>query len=300
MFEVHNPFLCLLIALAAFEKPYTIVDRPANFFALILSFALVFAAVGTFLNYNGYSHQPGEVNYQLHFDPILNEAEYPVAHKVRIDLLGKIISQKSGNAAQAEISQKIQLLRQAYVSGGDLIFTLNDGSPGPTSIYNNKTLGGLRVIKPPEFPDGGAAQYVTQLDYTIALEAEVPTVTGAGALWSFQESLEFEGDGGSATDVLTPQKGRPVPQTLKQFTPIRAVQRGEAVGYLAYWNQVAMPPRWPRPILQGQLTRSGARSPQAIGRGKDRAYKLFPTFWEYHFVSPLPIAGLPSVWPVNA
>jgi hypothetical protein len=257
------------------------------------------ATPGTFYSYNGYTHLPGEVKAAFHIEMLKNEAEYPIAQLIRIELEGRLLasSAPTGSEPQVYFTSQINALRQAYVSGGNFLMTLNAGSTSPLSVFDGKTLGGVRVVRGPEFPDLGKAQYAAILDYAITLEAEVPVTGAASFLWSFTESLEFEGDGGSATDVLVPQTGLPVPQTLKQFTPMRAVQRGEVVGYL--YKPTVPSPLWPRPIYQGQYTKLGKVTPHAIGRGKDRAYKLYSRSWEYHFVSPTPLDADPTLWPTN-
>lgn len=253
------------------------------------------------VQYNNHQHPPGTVEYSMRLEPILNEAEFPISQKYRFDLNGKLFSTKPDAAsAQADIAAQIVALRAAYVSGGDLILVQDNGQPSPNSIFSSKTLGGVRVIKPPEFPKGDGAQYVTQLDFSVILEAEIPFSGAAGTLWAFEESLDFDGDGGPEIGALKPLRGPVIIQTLHQFTPVTMVQKGSATGYLSYWSQLYQPPLCPALQNHGPgATRYGKRGARAIGRGKDRAYKLFPSWWQYTFISPIKIDGTPAVWPLN-
>jgi len=266
---------------------------------------LVFGLLLMFVQYNSLGgsiqHPPGTVKYDLHLDPILNDAEFPISQRYRFDLSGKLLSRQSVTAsAQADIAAQIIALKKAYISGGDLILVQDNGAPSPNSIFSAKTLGGVRVIKPPEFPNGDGASYVTQLEFSVTLEAEVPFNGIAGTLWSFEESLDFDGDGGPEIGVLKPLRGPPIIQTLHQLTPVTMTQKGSATGYLGYWSQRYQPPIYP--ALQNHApgaTRRGKRGARAIGRGKDRAYKLWTTWWQYTFISPVNIDGTPTPWPAN-
>lgn len=245
-----------------------------------------------------FKHPPGTVEYSLRFDPILNEAEYPLATKARVELKGKIIQNTAVDSAdgQALIAAQIQQIVQAYVSGQDLLLVQDDGQLSPNSFINSKTLGGVRVIKPPEFPAGDGTQYVTQLDWTVVLEAEVPFAAAVGALWSWEEAVETKGTGGPRIGVIEPLRGSPVMQTLKQSTAVYLRQTGTAVGYLAY--PTPPPPVYPALEIQSERTIT-PRAARAIGKGKDRDYKLFPLSWSFLFVSPRPIAAAPTQWPLN-
>lgn len=256
---------------------------------------------GMFVQYRNFQHAPGTVEYSMRLDPVMNEAEFAVAQKYRFELNGKLISNKATAAdSQADIAAQIVALRNAYVSGGDLILVQDNGQPSPNSIFSAKTLGGVRVIKPPEFPNGEGASYVTNLDFSIVLEAEVPFSGAASTLWAFEESLDFDGDGGPEIGALKPLRGPPIIQTLHQLTPVTMVQRGSATGYLDYWSQRYQPPIYPALQNHGPgATRVGKRGARAIGRGKDRAYKLFTTYWQYTFISPVKIDATPAVWPLT-
>lgn len=257
----------------------------------------------TFVSYGSLNHPPGTVDCAVRFDAIENEGEQIVSYKARADIKGTLISQAASNAdSQANLTAQINAIQQAYVNGGDLILRLNDGSQAPSSILNSKTLGGTRVVTRPSFLELKGAQWVTYLTWTAAIEAELPTIVGNSALWSFEESLSFHGTGGPATDVLDCVQGLPVPQTLNQFTAMIAVQEGRAVGYLGPpllgGPKGAMPPLWQPPIEQQQFRFILPGSPRRTGSGINTTYKHYPITWRYTFKSPTPFDGEPHVWPV--
>lgn len=267
----------------------------ANFFSLLTFAALQMA----FFSYNGFAHPPGQCSVQFHFDAIENEAKQAIAYKARVDITGMLISQAGSTAAcQADLSAQIAAIQNAYKDdGGDAILVLDDGTASPNSVLNEQTLGGVRVIQRPSFPEGGADEYATIRHFTCALEAEVPTVEGQTALQSFEEELTFEGTGGPAYDVIECVQGAPVQQILKQQTAMRCVQSGRAVGYLGYWTQMYADPLFPA-LEQQQLRVQIPGSPKRIGSGSDAKYKFFPTIWRYTFKSPTPITGTPNRWPI--
>lgn len=251
-----------------------------------------------YLTYNGFNHPPGQVNVQWHFDAIENEGGQVIAYRARADILGKLISrEETTDACQADLTAQIQSLQEAYVDGGDLVLVLDNGQQSPNSIFNANALGGVKVVRAPSFPDGGAAQYATQRDFAIAIEAELPNFEEANDLFSFEESLTFEGTGGPEIDVIECIQGRAVPQMLKERTAMTAIQEGRAIGYLGYWTPMYAAPIWPF-LEQVHLRIQRPGSPKRKGSGNNTGYKMFPTSWRYTFKSADPITGLPNFWPL--
>lgn len=256
----------------------------------------------TYFSYNGYPHPPCDVGFR--YDAIKNSAEAVVAYKARIDVGGLLITQLGGDAGQRDLSAQIDQLRQAYSSpGGDAIFTLNDGSISPNSIYNADTLGGVQVIQAPSFPTTKKAELVTMRTFTAVLEAIVPTLYGSTALWHYREEIEYVGAGGISREVVDVTQGSPVPQTTRQRTAMLAVQSGEAVGYFSRWpgaGQIPFcaNPLWPS-LEQPQLRSVHKGSPEKVGHGANAVYIKWPTNWRFTFKSkdPIPTLNEPSLWP---
>lgn len=276
----------------------------ALFRAVLSIFLLLMPVViaPTHFSYNGYPHPPCDVGFR--FDAITNAAEAVVSYKARIDISGMLITQLSGDAGQADLSQQMALLQQAYSTpGGDAIWTLNDGSISPNSIYNAATIGGVRVIQAPSFPTTKNAELVTMRTFTCALEAIVPTIYGGTALWHYREEVDYIGTGGKSREVVDVTQGKPVPQTTRQNTAMVAVQSGEAVGYRFRWPGAGMVPFCANPIWpnleQEQLRFVHKGSPEKVGSGASATYIKWPTSWRFTFKSADPISTSrePSVWP---
>lgn len=248
-----------------------------------------------FVQYGSFKHPPAFVQYNYRLDPILNEAEFAISQKAHVDLDVWLLSHKTNTLdAQADLAAQFTALQAAYaVSGKDLLLVQDNGQQSPLSLINSKALGGVRVIQQPAVPQNSGASGATYFRCTITLEAEFPFSVAAGSLWSFHESLDFRGFGGPRIGALEPLIGTPIIQTLRQQTPVFITQSGEVVGYLAA-------PSLPSPAFPALLNSPectlGKVSARAIGRGKDRDFKLFARRYSYAMISPVPITGEPNEW----
>lgn len=248
---------------------------------------------GMILAYGSFKHPIGQPKVSFVADAIKNEGEIVVAHHARVDIAGMIIG--TGNNPQQDIDQQIAQISVAYEKQNqDVVLYLNDGTPSQNVLRVSDTLGGIRIVRPPSFPEGGGAEYATYRTFSIALEAELPAVE-ATALWSFRESVVFQG-GGRIWDIAQPIFGDGIEQTIKQKSPYSAVQSGEAVGYLDYWSKMWPGPLWPA-SEQEFVREELMEGPRRIGT----AYKLFPTRWTYRFkrVKRLKGTATPNIWPLT-
>lgn len=248
---------------------------------------------GMVLAYGPFRHPVGQPKVSFVADAIKNEGEVVVAYAARVDIAGMVIG--VGSDPQQSIGQQIQQIQQAYATPNkDVVLYLSDGAtPSQNVLRVSDTLGGIRVVRSPSFPEGGGAEYATYRTFTVGLEAELPAV-GATALWSFRESLTFQG-GGRVWDISQPIFGDGIEQTVKQKSPYTAIQTGEAVGYRDYWSKMWPGPLWPaneQEFLREELM----DGPRRIGT----AYKLFPTRWTYRFKSVQRLKGTatPNLWPL--
>lgn len=241
-----------------------------------------------FLAYGDYRHPLGQPAIVISRRTLFSAANTPLAVVERWEINGLL---QAGSAA--EMSEQIDALEAAYSSGGhDLLLYLPDGSTASSHrLLNAQTLGGVRVVRPPSYPQGRGAEYATIRTFSVALEAELPLLPLDTALVSYRETLEFRG-GGPRFGHLEPLIGLPIKQVLRRHTIFRATQRGEAVGWVAY-------PTPPSPLWPAALVESGtlhAASPRRRGSGEALAYTDFPITWSYQFESALPLYGTPNVW----
>lgn len=246
------------------------------------------------LSYGSFKHPVGQPKVAFLAEGVKNEGDVVVAYNARVDIVGTIIG--AGSNPQGDIDSQIAQIKAAYAKQNqDCILYLNDGTtPSQNVLLVKQTLGGVRVVRPPSFPEGNGAEYATYRTFTVGLEAELPAVSNS-ALWSFREAVTFQG-GGRVWDILQPIYGLGIEQTIKQSSPYMAIQSGEAVGYQDYWSKMFPGPLWP--VKERQFEREELmEGPRRIGT----AYKLFPTRWTYRFKSVTPLKGTatPNLWPLN-
>lgn len=240
------------------------------------------------LAYGDFRHPLGQPAIVISRRTRFSDAGTPLAVVERWEINGLLQA-----ASPAEMSERIDALEAAYASGGqDLVLYLPDGSTASSHrLVNSQTLGGVRVVRPPNYPQGRGSEYATIRTFTVALEAELPVLPLDTALVSYRETLEFRG-GGPRFGHLEPLVGLPIKQVLRRHTIFRATQRGEAVGWVAY----PTPPLalWPAALVESGTLR--ATSPRRRGSGEALAYTDFPITWSYQFESALPLYGTPNVW----
>jgi hypothetical protein len=190
-------------------------------------------------------------------------------------------------ASQGALTAALAELRSAYnVNGRDAGLYLDDGAT-LTDHYltSSATLGGVRVTGL-DFPRGEGAEYSTFRTYRITLEADFPDTTTN--LLEYDESLNFEGNGGPRRVFLEVLEGLPQEQIANQCTTCRATQHGRAVGYGTY--PVPPPPIWPAAELADRR-RIILRTPERYAG----QFARYPVEWHYAFESIAPLAGTPHV-----
>lgn len=161
-------------------------------------------------------------------------------------------------------------------SGGVVLHTLPNGS----------SYTGVRVTQPCSFPQGTGAEGTTFRTWRAVLEASY--LTDRPPLYtSFTESLTLRGGGPRliASDLVV---GSARVHVVHERTAYRAVQSGQAVGFLAY-------PPVPLPIF-GIPSNDGGQV--EYGHPRPMAGKLvdWPVSWSYEFVSGTPLVGRPNLW----
>jgi hypothetical protein len=241
-----------------------------------------------YLKYGNYQHAAGEVSVTISRQGLFGEGGMPRGVRERWDVQGRLQA-----ADQASLHQALGALVAAYgVQGQDVGFFFDNGQPSSHQIVSSATLGGVRVVVPPSFPDGKGAEYSTYRSYTLALEAE--WLDENASLVSWIESLTFQG-GGEQVVFLEPIQGLPQKQLLKQATTYRVTQAGEAVGYRGYPLPAA--PIWPaaehrdRRMVRYDL-------PRRSGPPGSPVYTDYRVSWSYSFEDSGPLVAAPTSWPL--
>lgn len=241
---------------------------------------------GVVVKYGDFAHPVGQPAVVISKETEYTDGRTPWATRVRWDISGHLANPTGDpNTLNTAIGQ----LKEAYaVDGRDLVMLLPDGTASTHVLRTADTLGGVRVVAPPSFPEGTGPELRTMRTFSLALEAVIPLADPETALRSFQETLTFSG-GGRRYGHLEPNAGAPVKQLLKQQTVFRATQSGRAVGLYRY---PPMPlPMWPAARVE-ENPEETRTSPQRTGS----ALHDYTTTWTYSFASAIRLVGNPNAW----
>lgn len=237
------------------------------------------------LTYGPYTHQPGECKID-----ITRSAGVSSQGTIATVLHTWNIAGRLQGDSVAAVNQLVAELQRGYATHG-LDVALVGTNLG---IKSADTLGGIRVVTPPYFPDGGNAEGSTFRSYQIVLEAEIPTGDPAAEVLEWQQSITFTG-GGPRFVFLPNLNGLPTKQMVQQATTFRASQIGSAKGLSGY--PVPPPPIWVYALHQDTCPVT-VGAPTLYGTGSGRQLKDFVITWDYEYEDSAPlIGGLPTSRP---
>jgi hypothetical protein len=240
------------------------------------------------VRYGSYVHDVGECEISHDIDLVLTDGQTPAKHSHRFTIDGMIV----GSNSSAINAKSIQLALAYRKQAQD--FIVRDLTTGATlthlTLLSSDCQGGVRVTKPPSFPNNRGASGVTFLEYKIELQGDVLLVDTPTTLKSFSESIEYE-LGGPRFGWLKPNVGPPIMQQLRQSDTYKYTQSGSAVGLYQRPNPPA--PLWPQYLMQARKGRIG--SPRRFSD----SYGDFEVTWSYPFESDVPLVGTPNVWGVT-
>ena len=221
-----------------------------------------------FLKYGSYQHDPSEVALMIDKEAILSPDGVQFAERIRWDIVGRIHASN-----QATVNAAVKALEAAYSRNNqDAGFYMDDGTPTAHVLINSQSLYGVKVVRPPRFPQGDGGEFSTFRNYQISLEAEYPTTTD-GVLMGYEETIQFRGTGGSKWRLRETLNTVPQIQFIKQATVIHVIQQGRAEAVGAY-------PYPPNPIWP-DYEHLDLRE---IGRASMRdKYRRKSVTWAYHF-----------------
>lgn len=194
---------------------------------------------------------------------------------------------KKHAASQSALTTALIALEAAVRDGQDIGLYLDDQATLTAHyLVNSRALGGNRIVEPVHYPlgDGGKdAQYSTYRDWAFTLEATY--AISDRAMISFEETIEFEGDGGPRTVWLETAIGLPQEQTVSQFTSYKAIQSGSA-------KQLGSYPTYPGPIWPDAEKRPMRK---LVPKANSGASQEFEVRWTYYFESALALRGNPHI-----
>lgn len=234
------------------------------------------------LVYGSYYFAANTAEIRISKEGLRTQAGHRYAIRERWDVTGRLEGE-----SQAALRSAINDLELALAyDGQDLGLFHNDGSPSAHGVYNAETLGGVRVVKPPEYGDSRGAEYATYRTFSCAFEWQLHD-SGIGLL-SWVESVTLGGGGPLLAHVQT-LHGLPQKQQLAESVPYTASQSGSAVGHLSYPSPP--PPLWPLDLIKAPEI--GRKAPKRYGA----ALLEWEVSWQYQFESVYPMLGYPTVQP---
>lgn len=233
-----------------------------------------------YLRYGSYVHADSEVLIAIDKETLRDERDNPYAIRERWHISGELQA-----ASQSALTTAIAALITGYSREGlDAGFFDNNGAATAHGLISARTIGGVKIVKPPFFPKGDGAEYSTFRRYEIVLEADFPSVNEVITAW--METITL-GGGGRREKWLNCLNGPPIKQLVNASVTYHASQQGQAVGFFGYLTPPL--PLWPNDehLEQRQIERS---SPKRRGA----ALINYPVSWRYVFEAANPFLGLPT------
>jgi hypothetical protein len=239
-----------------------------------------------YLRYGSFTHPLGEPSVGITRETLYTQTREPYAVLERWNVTGMTVEQTGSATA---MKSKIGALETAYaVENQDITILLPDGTtPSTHQIRAKDTIGGIRVVMRPSYPEQSGPQGITFQNFQLAVEATVALPANGSVILEFEETLEFSGGGpqyGHLETLTTP----PQLQLLRRMSIYRAIQSGQAKGL--YARPVVPAAIWPAALVRTPTKRVIA--PKRRGSG----YYEYTVSWNYVFEAAVPLIGLPHIW----
>jgi len=237
-----------------------------------------------YLKYGTYQHDSREVGLTIQRRSLVSESGVHYGTRETWNVIGLLQADN-----QTLLTAKIDALMTAYrYDGSNIGLYLDSGIATSHKILNSDTMGGIRVVQEPSFPEDGVrtAEYSTFRSYTIILEADLP-IGSANVILSWTESLDMTGRGGPLRLFLPVLTGPWQEQMTTDASTYTVVQSGAAVG-LRTWP-VPATPLWPSAEHQ-ERSRVRHRTP----RFRNSVGWEYPVTWSYTFEATGGLTGTPT------
>lgn len=239
------------------------------------------------MRWGTYRHRIAEVDLRISREPIANATGGILTYRELWQLAGRLYN-RTGSAKGMDAI--IREFEQAYsVNGQDLVLEHEDGTPSYHQLLSRNTIGGTRVISPPQFGEGRQGEYVSYRSYSVTIEAIRPILAGVSAFIEFQETVSVRG-GGARFGVSEVNYGPGIRQRLRTHSRCVATQSGRATLFTGYPDPP--PPIWPFALVD-QFPDIQVEAPETISTGQGSDLINGTTSWTYNFEFPLRLAGLP-------
>lgn len=219
---------------------------------------------------------------------VRDDAERPYKVRMTVHVEGYLTASGQTNLMILESAFLTAMSRQYQ----NLVFYHDNASTQSPSItmLNSTSLTGVR-ISDVFIGSKYGAEYATQRYFRFTATADYALTGTAENLLAFRESVTLSG--GLPKFVCRPAlNGPPQRQLTWLQTPFRAVQEGEAVGFLAW-------PTPPAPIFPQFLSGDDCPVRRSSPRRTGINYQEWPVAWQYIYESPAPLVGVPNLWPLG-
>ena len=239
------------------------------------------------LKYGTYSHATNEATIQIAKEPVYSARGYRLGTLERWNVQGVLHADDA-----AALTTALDALEDAYqTQGKDLVLQTDASVDTQHKIATADTVGGVKVMHF-GYPTGDGAEYTTYRTYEIELEAL--RNDGETVLYlEYEESFQTIGTGGPRRILVELLTEPPVEQTINNYTIIRVIQQGRAVGLAGH-------PPIPSPIYPGAVgshdNMVSVETPRMTNRSSQREY---PISWAYQMElasAPLPYVYLPTAF----
>jgi len=223
-----------------------------------------------YFQYGSHQHEAGECSFVESKEIVYSDDKKPLYTQCRWDVMGTIIKSTS-----AKITAAIAALRSAYSRNGqNMGWYFVGGTKTAHIVQNADTISGIRVVRPPQFPESRGVEYAGWRNYTLSLEWEEEPADRD--LVSMTEKISYQGNGGKDWGLLTPITGMPISADKTLRSPVVVHQAGRAIGCNGYYPPAASPLWSSQPPLHG---------PSMVVEYADQPgpARLRETTWSYTF-----------------
>lgn len=192
---------------------------------------------------------------------------------------------------QKAITHRFNQIANAFRDGYSSGFLHQDQTPSAIYIDQGSSFSGVYVTQLPDLQPANGADYATgHIGYfSVAADYLPPGGSTLGELVDYRESLTFQGNGGPLVVGTLTDVGEAVVTQTAAKTFYQATQQGYAVGRTGW--PVPSAPYWQSPILINPSAAVSYETPNVYGGSKIE----YRTSWNYQFLSPTPLSGLPAI-----
>jgi hypothetical protein len=237
------------------------------------------------VRYGAYFHPPGEVDVKIDRDALWEPSRQALVYRETWTLSGTMIGE-----GPDDLAYRCQLLQAAYQNGQSAA-TVSLVTGLPLQVLNHDaSMSGVTVVRPPSFPKGDGAEFATERNFVIVLQADYEAV-GASHLVDFRETISLMGGGPRRVWVPT-ITGRPRRQIITEYTTYKCTQQGSAIGRRAR-------PQEPVPLYPDLEDQDRRNITKGGGTRIGLDLRNFPISWSYFFESDQPFDALPNEWPLT-